>query len=262
MIGKLAYDHIMFRGVSLEEETMGENNGAMAVSFSGFITGLGVALSSVVDPGLPLYVNMMAGAVAIFLVLFTTKVFDWVFLLKIDLAREITRKRNKAAGTIEGAFALSTGFIVSGAFSGEASAQSVVALYGETLLYCLAGTVFAFLSTLVLSFFLGLSLQDEARKGNTAVAVAFGGLFVAVANIVRHVISGPSVGTIINDLVVTLEEFLLGLGLMMVFFIVFDYAVFRRFKFSDELKEPNLSVGFIMAGIFVACSIFSTALLP
>ncbi len=261
LVGKFVFDHIYYKNVSLEEELLQKNNKALAFSFTGFFIGFVFAIYEALDPGYPIYINAITGFLLMFLILFFTKLFDWIFLKRIDLAEEIIDNNNLAAGMVEGAFFFGMGLILSGAFSGPGSAK-ILDVYGESIIFSCIGIVFLFFASFLLSKVLKVDLQEETKKGNIAVGGAFAGLFIAISSVVRIAISGPMGESFLNDLKLTLIDFIFSLILMVIFFFLFDLILFRKFSLSKELKEPNPGAGIMVAGIFIISSILSYFLMP
>ncbi len=261
IVGKFVFDHLYYKRISIERELLSNNNGALAFSFTGFMLGFIIGVLEAIDPSYPAYLNGISGFLVMFLVLFFARVFDWIFLQKIDLPTQIVTHKNIGAGIIEGSLFLSMGLIVAGGFSGGAAGNWIRA-YGESILYCAIALVFFYLSLMFLSKILKVEAQEETKKGNKAVAISFAGLFIAVALNIKYAISGAMEGTLIHDLGITGLDFIASIVLMLIFFYVFDLILFRKFSLSEELKEPNLAAGVILAGVFIISSILSYYLLP
>ncbi len=261
IVGKFIFDHFYYRDISIEKELLSNNNGALAFSFAGFMVGFIIAVLGSVDLSYPIYINAISGFVIMFLILFFTRIFDWIFLKKIDLPTQIISYKNISGGILEGSIFLSMGIIIAGAFSGEGPA-SWVRGYGESILYCTLALVFFYLALLFLSLLLKVDVQKEAKQGNRAVSIGFAGMFIAVSLDIRYAISGAMEGGLLRDMGITLLDFLASITLMIVFFYVFDLILFKKFSLARELKEPNLAAGVILAGIFIISSTLSYYLLP
>ncbi len=261
LIGKYVFDHIYYKNVSLEKELLEKNNKAMAFSYTGFFIGFVFAIYEALDPAYAIFINAITGFLVMFLILFFTKLFDWVFLRDIDLSHEIVTSDNTSAGIIEGSFFFGMGLILSGAFSGPGE-PSILKVYGESILFLIIGIVFLFIGSFVLSWLLKVNLQGEVKDNNVAVASAFGGLFVGISSVIKIAISGPGSGALWVDLKMSFLDFIFSLILMIIFFLLFDLILFRKFSLTKELKEPNVGAGIMIGGIFVISSILSYFLMP
>ncbi len=269
ILGKFIFDWLYYRRLSLELALLEKNNIGLGLSFGGFLLGFGFALSSVLDAQIPIYFNALSGFLTIFIIFVFTRLFDWIFLRKIDFIDQVTKKGNPAAGLIEAAFFIGAGLIVSGAASGES--KGFVFDWLETSIYILIGLFFLFFAYLIFSKILCFSMEKEIEKENLAVSLAYSGLFISIANIVRHAISGdievaPSINDILRiwgeDIFGTVLEFLFGLLIMLGLFFVFDFVLFRKASFSDELLEPNIAVGALLFAIFIFCSFIVIIIFP
>jgi len=263
VIGKIVFDHIIYRGISLEEEILGKNNNALATSFSGFIVGLGFILGESADPFSFILYSMGYIVFSLILLVISLKILDLIFLQKLNIKEEILINKNLAVGLIEGSFGISVGLVIYGALSGDNYYnKEIISTSLETLLFYFIGQIFFILSGIILSFILKIDFQQELKKGNTAAAIAFGGTFISISNVVRYTISGESLQSLILDIWNTCLYFVFAILVFLIFILVFDYIIFRKFKFSDELKEPNLSVGIMLAGLSLVISFLLVMILP
>ena len=256
-LGKIVFDKVYYKKISLEMELLSNNNAALAFSFSGFVLGFIFALVNSIEPTDFIYQDAITGTLVMLLVLLFTRTFDWIFLRRIDLPTEIIDKKNIASGIVEGSFFLSMGIIVAGGFSGEdLGSWTIMSL--ESILYCVIGLVFLFISSIIMSKLLKVDLQEELDQDNRAVGASFAGIFIGVSLAINNAISGPMQKSLLYDLRLTLIDWIISLVFMIIFFYVFDLILFRKFSFKTELKEPNLGAGIILGGIFVVSSFLSS----
>ncbi len=256
IIGKFVFDRLYYKKVSLQMELFSKNNAAMGFSFSGFLAGMSVALVTSIDPLYPPYINGTTGTILLVVILLFTRLFDLIFMRKIDLPTQIIEKQNVAAGITECSFFLSMGIIVSGSFvGGEITSWS--SMYLESIIYSIIGLILFFISSKIMSFILKVDLEEELLEDNRAVATSFSGLFLGVSIVIHEVISGPIAGTILEDIGITLLEWLISIVVMIILFYIFDLILFRKFSFRAELKEPNLGAGIVIGCLFMASSLIS-----
>lgn len=256
IIGKFVFDRLYYKKISLEMELLSKNNIALGFSFSGFLVGLAISLITAIDPLFPVYINGTTGTIILVVILVLVRLFDLVFMKKIDLPTEIIDKKNVASGIVEGSFFLSIGIIVSGSFVGG-DVVSWSSMYIEAIVYSLLGIVLFFISSKIMSFILEVDLEDELLNDNRAVAASFSGLFLGISIVIRDAISGPISGTILKDLGITTLDWFISIVVMIILFYIFDLILFRKFSFKEELKEPNLGVGIIIGSIFLVSSLVS-----
>jgi len=261
LVGKFVFDKIYYKKISLEIELLSNNNAALAFSFTGFIRGFSVALLYAIDPIYPIYLNGITGSLIMVLVLLFTRIFDWIFLKRIDLPTEIIDKKNIASGIVEGSFFLSMGIIIAGGFSGESEIFNGL-IYLESILYCVIGILLLFISSIILSKVLQVDLQQELKQDNKAVGISFAGLFIAISFVIKDAISGPVQISLLYDIKMTFIDYIVSIIMMVVLFYIFDLILFRKFSFKAELKEPNVGAGIILAGIFIVSSTLSFLIVP
>ncbi len=259
--GKLIFDRIYYRRISIEKELLEKNNSSLSFSFTGFLLSLSIALFEGTDPAYPVYINAISGTAILIFILLFTRLFDWIFLRKIDLPTEIIERRNRSAGIIEGGFFLSMGIIAAGALSGEYE-KSIKWSLIDSAFYCALGIFLLFCVSILFSKILKIDLQQEVKRDNMAAGTAFSGVFIAISLVIASAISGPSKGSFVYDLKLTLFDFSFSFLIMIFLFYIFDLLLFRKFSLSEELKEPNLSAGIMIAGIALFSSILSLLILP
>ncbi len=163
---------------------------------------------------------------------------------------------------LKGVSFFSMGLIISGGFSGYDLVTSWCYMYLESVLYCFLGLILLFISSVVLSFMLKINMQEELLKNNSAVAFSFSGIFIATAMVIRDAISGPMQKGLLYDIGITFLDWFVALVIMVVLFLLFDLILFRKFSFKEELKEPNIGAGIIIAIVFISSSLISSIIIP
>ncbi len=260
IVGKIVFDRLYYKQVSIEIELLSKNNIALAFSFSGFMLGLFSALFVSMDLTYPLYINGLTGIIIMVLILLFTRIFDWIFLKKIDLPTEIIDNKNISSGIIEGSFFFSMGLIISGGFSGE-KVTSWLQMYLESIVYCIIGVILLYISSKILSYILKIHMQEELLNKNSAVGASFGGIFISNAIVIKEAISGPVQINIFYDIKITLLDWIFSLFLMILLFFIFDIVLFKKFSFKAELKEPNIGAGIMIGIIFISSALISSLIL-
>jgi len=135
-----------------------------------------------------------------------------------------------------------------------------IVLVGLAFVRLVLAIVFAVVALYTASYVLGkltkgLDAWAEIGKGNTAVAVFMTGLFISVATIIAHGVTGLFVTLDIVGIIVGFIQLILALALA----VVAQYIglsvlgkLTKGIKMWEELKRGNVTVGLMMVAVVIA----------
>lgn len=261
-IGKLIYG-LVHRKINVKSELVDKDNFAFATAHTGYLAGLLLAIgSALVGPSNGIvndFIDLLVyGGLAIILLNISILICDKAILYKFSVYKEIIDDRNAGTGVIEGAMALASGLIIFGAVSGDG-----LGLWHGVLtatVFWMVGQLILILTALVYNWFLSYNVLEHIEKDNVAVGVSFAGLIVAIANLIRHAISGDFV---------TWGDYFAKIGIELAFALVLlpivrllaDVVLLPGRKITDELvhqEKPNVGVALIEAFAYIGGSVLIT----
>lgn len=241
-------------------EMVEKDNLAFSFAYTGYFAGLLLAVGSAVyGESLGLWVDLediaIFGILAIILLNLSSVIIDKVTLRKFSIWKEITEDRNVGMGIIEGANYIASGLIIFGAFTGE-SGNLLFGIY-TAVAYWAIGQLLIIVATALYDRLLPFSLHDEIEKDNNAAGVAFAGLIIAVANLIRNGLMGDFESWDETLLEVAYET---GIGLVVLPLIrtLVDKILLPGRKLSDEIagqEKPNVGAGLIEAFAYIGGSV-------
>lgn len=119
------------------------------------------------------------------------------------------------------------------------------------------GQVILLVASLIYNFSLSYDVFGEIEKDNVAVGVAFAGVLVAIANLVRYAVSGDFISWTDSFSKVGIEM-IIGLLLLPVVRFLADRVLLPGRKITDELvnqEKPNVGVALIEAFAYIGGSV-------
>jgi uncharacterized membrane protein YjfL (UPF0719 family) len=261
-IGKLVYD-LIHKKINVKSELVEKDNFAFSIAHTGYLIGLLFAVgSSIVGPSngiLNDFIDMgIYGGISIILLNLSIIICDKVILRRFSVYKEIIEDRNEGTGVVEAAVAISSGLIIFGAVSGESDGV----LHGilTAVVFWAVGQVALIVTSIIYNVTLSYNVFAEIEKDNVAVGVAFAGILIAIANLVRFAVSGDFVGWGESFTNVGVD---LGIGLLLLPVIRFltDRVLLPGRKITDELvnqEKPNVGVALIEAFAYIGGSVLIT----
>lgn len=261
-LGKVVYDFLHPK-INVNDELVEKDNFAFSIAHTGYLAGLLLAIgSAIVGPSNGLvndFIDMgVYGGVSIILLNLSVIICDKVILRKFSVYKEIIEDRNEGTGVVEAAVAIASGLIIFGAVSGEGTGlvQGII----TAVVFWAVGQVVMILTALIYDFTLSYSVSDEIEKDNVAVGVAFAGVLVAIANLVRYAVSGDFISWI-DSFSKLGVELIVGLLLLPVVRFLADRVLLPGRKITDELvhqEKPNVGVALIEAFAYIGGSVLIT----
>lgn len=261
-IGKLVYD-LIHKKIDVKSELVEKDNFAFSIAHTGYLIGLLLAIgSSIVGPSNGIvndFIDMgIYGGISIILLNLSIIICDKVILRQFSVYKEIIEDRNEGTGAVEAAVSIASGLIIFGAVSGESAGIEHGIL--TAVVFWAVGQLVLILTSIIYNLTLSYNVFDEIEKDNVAVGVAFAGILIAIANLVRFAVSGDfhswieSFSNIGFDLII-------GLFLLPVVRFLADKVLLPGRKITDELvnqEKPNVGVALIEAFAYIGGSVLIT----
>lgn len=261
-IGKLVYDFI-HKKIDVKSELVEKDNFAFSIAHTGYLIGLLFAIgSSIVGPSNGIvndFIDMgIYGGISIILLNLSIIICDKIILRRFSVYKEIIEDRNEGTGAVEAAVSVASGLIIFGAVSGESTSIEHGIL--TAVVFWTVGQLVLIATSIIYNLTLSYNVSDEIEKDNVAVGVAFSGILIAIANLVRFAVSGDfiswseSFSNIGFDLII-------GLLLLPVVRFLADKVLLPGRKITDELvnqEKPNVGVALIEAFAYIGGSVLIT----
>lgn len=250
-IGKWAFK-LRKSTINFSNELVEKDNLAFSFAYVGYFAGLILAVGSAIygeSNGLLVDLVDMGifGLLAIILLNLSSTIMDKITLSKFSIWKEITEDRNAGMGIIEGANYLGSGLIIFGAITGE-SGNLLFGIY-TALLYWVLGQVLILISTALYNKLVPYDIHREIEKDNVAAGIAYAGLIIAMANLIRNALMGN-----FDNWVDTLFEvgYEAGIGIIILPLIrtLVDKILLPGRNLNDEIanqETPNSGAGLIEA---------------
>ncbi len=250
-IGKLAFK-LRKNKIDFNNELVEKDNLAFSFAYVGYFAGLILAVGSAIygdSNGLLVDLVDMAlfGILAIILLNLSSTIIDKITLSKFSIWKEIIDDRNAGMGIIEGANYLGSGLIIFGAITGE-SGNLQFGIY-TALLYWVLGQALILVSTALYNRMVSYNIHKEIEKDNVAAGIAYAGLIIAMANLIRNGLMGNFDNWVDTLLEVGYEA---GIGIIVLPLIrtLVDKILLPGQKLSDEIanqETPNSGAALVEA---------------
>ena len=179
--------HDLLSPYNLAKELTGHDNKAVALSFAGYIYGVGLILFGVITNGgeesvASLSTNIISvvgwGTGGILFLILARLINDNILLRNFCNTKELVEDRNVGTGAVECGSFIGSALIIHAALTGED--RGLVAGIVSTVIYFIMGQIgfliFGFLYGKTLRF----DLHDEIEKDNVSAGVSFGFNLVAI----------------------------------------------------------------------------------
>ena len=238
-IAKVAYTGI-YRRVDLRAALFDRNNHALAVSTSGYLLGVVIALGGVLEGSsagwqADLVSIALSGGEAILLMLIASFLCEKLLLPHFNNTVEVVDNGNLGAAFVEAGVHVANGLIVLAINQGTGEhwiglafwllAQAVLVLFG--LVYEMATPH---------------KIHDELGQANGAVGLALGGAIVGMGNVISLAVSGDFMGWT-ESLISFVAYAVFGCVVLFVIKKLTDLLLAPGVKLSDEQTEGSLNLG-------------------
>ena len=255
-IGKKVYDY--FTSYKIDKELTTNDNKAVAVSFAGYLTGLGIIIWGVVSSPSSSD-NVMFGmevsdmsllitdivqviiwsSIGIILLNISKLVNDKLILSKFNNTKELIEDKNVGTGAVDfGAF-IASAIIIKSVISGETVDCMGTEMLG-TLIFFVAGQILFIIFAMIYQKITSYDFHAEIERDNAAAGLSFGLALVAVGMLIAHPILNS------DSLVRVGVWFVLGTVLLIISKKVVDKLIFPDHKVDDEIsKDQNWGVALV-----------------
>ena len=255
-IGKRVYD--IFTPYKIDKELTTNDNKAVAVSFAGYLTGLGIIIWGVVsspssaesvmfemeNADMALFLTdviqvIIWSFVGIVLLNISKIVNDKLILSKFDNTKELITDKNVGTGAVDfGAFVASA-IIIKSVISGESTTSIGYEIMG-TIIFFAVGQILFVVFAIIYQKMTNYDFHAEIERDNEAAGVSFGLALVAVGMLIANPI-------LKSDSLVRLGVwFILGVVLLIISKKIVDKLIFPDHKVDDEIsKDQNWGVALV-----------------
>jgi uncharacterized membrane protein YjfL (UPF0719 family) len=180
--GKKIYD--MLTPYSLDEQLTKVDNKAVAISFAGYMFGLGIILwgvssgENIKNFYMDLLDTVIWGAIGIVLLQISRVVNDKILLSRFDNVKELVQDRNIGTGAVEAGAYIGVALLIMAAISGEDT--GFFEGIASTLVFFVCGQAGFILFGKLYQMITRFDLYEEIEKDNASAGVAFGMTLIAV----------------------------------------------------------------------------------
>lgn len=261
LISRKVYQ-ILHKDIKMNYELVENDNFSFALANVGYLSGIVLSLvGALTGETTGNLINdvlnfSMYACMSIILLNLSIIINDKLILRKIDLKRELLEDRNIGVGALEASISISTGLIVYGAVSGDSLHQNIDGV-ATTIIFWVIGMIMFFISTIVYNAILNFNLLEEIEKDNFAVGVAYSGVIISIANLIRNGIQGDFVSWD-TSLYSIVYNSIIALAILPIVRIIADKLLLPGRKLTDELvnqEKPNVGAGLIEAFAYIGGSI-------
>ena len=190
-LAKIAYTGV-YRRVSLSAEIFEHSNHALAVSTSGYLLGIVIALGGALSgPSAGYAADLTAiallGVQTIVMMLVASFICEKVLLPHFDNTKEVVGDQNLGTAFVEAGMHIANGLIVLSIHQGAGPWQTGLVFWGlAQVVLVLAGLLYEWSTP--------HKVHDELERDNAAVGLAFGGVLVGMGNVVSIAVAGDFEG--------------------------------------------------------------------
>lgn len=253
---------LLHKEINMNYELVEKDNFAFAVANVGYLSGVIISLggaltgSSTGNLIIDLIGFSLYALLSIALLNLSILLSDYLILRKISLKHELIEDQNVGVGAIEGAVSIATGLIIYGAVSGDSNLDVMNGFLSTTIFWAV-GMLMFFASTFVYNAILNYNLLEEIKKDNVAVGVAYSGVIISIANLIRSGTQGNFISWELSAYSI-LTNSLIALAVLPLVRFIADKLLLPGQKLTDELvnqEKPNVGAGLIEAFAYISCSI-------
>ena len=255
-VGKKVYD--VLTPYNLNEQLIEVDNKAVALSFAGYMFGLGIILWGVLsgettkDFYLDLLDMVIWGVIGIVLLQISRVVNDKILLSRFDNIKELVEDRNIGTGAVEAGTSIGTALLIMAAISGEDT--SFLAGLVSTLIFFFCGQVGFILFGKLYQGITRFDLHAEIEKDNASAGVAFGITLVAI-------------GLLLSDFIVKSDSlvgfavwFVLSAFLLVINRYLVDKIILPGQLLDEEIsKDQNWGAALVEGGMAVMIAFLMNA---
>jgi len=240
-LGKKVYD--LLTPYNLNQELVDLDNKAVAVSFAGYLFGLGIILWGVLGDSpegilatkkefhMDLLNTAIWGGIGIILLQLARIINDKLVLYRFDNIKEIVKDRNIGTGAVQGGAFIGSALIIRASLIG--GDDGFVTSIALALIFFTLGQLGFIIYAKCYQFATSYDIHEEIEKGNIAAGVAFGMSLIAVGVL----ISGYMVK---HDSILGLGIwFVIGTILLLMTRLLVDKIILPGRLLDDEIKQDQ-----------------------
>ncbi len=261
VISRYVYQSL-HKGININHELVEADNFAFSFAHVGYLTGIIIALGGVLTGSST--GNLIADLIdfslyailSILLLNLSILLNDLLILRKINLKHELVEEQNIGVGVLEASISIATGLLIYGAVSGD-SHNDLINGFLSTVIFWVVGMILFVISTFVYNAILKFSLLEEIEKNNFAVSVAYSGVIISIANLIRHGIQGDFISWEVSAENI-LYNSVLALAVLPFVRLIADKLLLPGQNLTDELvnqEKPNVGAGLVEAFAYIGCSV-------
>ncbi len=252
----------LHKEIKINYELVEADNFAFSFAHVGYLTGIIIALGGVLtgnstDNLINDLIDFSLYAIlSIILLNLSILLNDLLILRKMNLKHELIEDQNIGVGVLEASISIATGLIIYGAVSGD-SHNDMINGFLSTVIFWGVGMLMFVISTFAYNAILKFSLLEEIKKNNFAVGIAYSGVIISIANLIRHGIQGDFISWEASAQNI-LYNSVLALVLLPFIRLIADKLLLPGQNLTDELvhqEKPNMGAGLVEAFAYVGCSI-------
>lgn len=253
---------LLHKEINMNHELVEKDNFAFALANVGYLSGVIIALGGALTgtTKLDLINDLISfsfyGFLSIILLNLSIILNDFLILRRMNLKHELVEDQNVGVGVLEAAISIATGLIIYGAVSGD-SQHDVINGFYSTVIFWIVGMLLFVVSTIVYNAILSFNLLDEIKKNNFAVGIAYSGVIISIANLIRHGIQFDFISWEASAYAI-LYNSIIALAVLPIVRLIADKLLLPGQKLSDELvnqEKPNIGAGLVEAFAYIGCSI-------
>ena len=261
LLGKVFYDHTT--AYKFNEELTTKDNPAFGTCLSGYLIGLGIAMSGALfGTGWSLRENILivlaGGIAAVILMRLSVLINDKLILYKFSIDKEMIEDRNLGTGFVVAGSCLATGLMLNGVLTGESA--SFLMSIRDIIIYFTLGQLILILGGLVFQLMTSYDVyQVIGRDNNIPAGISFGGFLVALGIIIRTGLVGAG-SNLLEEIGTMIVIAFVGIILLAITRIIADKVFLPTSALSKEVaKDKNPAAGAIAAACFICIAILLAA---
>jgi len=252
----------LHKEININHELVEADNFAFSFAHVGYLTGIIIALGGVLTGSstgslvTDLIDFSLYAVLSVVLLNLSILLNDLLILRKMNLRHELVEDQNIGVGVLEAAISIATGLIIYGAVSGD-SHHDVINGFLSTVIFWAVGMIMFVISTFAYNAILKFSLLEEIKKNNFAVGIAYSGVIISIANLIRHGIQGDFVSWQVSAENI-LYNSVLALAVLPFVRLIADKLLLPGQNLTDELvnqEKPNVGAGLVEAFAYIGCSV-------
>ena len=257
-VAKKAYDVVT--AFDLNHELVEVDNKSVAVSFMGFLFGIGIVIWGVLGDGSNLASTYLADLLStvlwtflgIILLLIAGWMNDKFVLYTFNSEKELIKDKNVGTGAVQCGAYISSALIIRSSLTGEESIWIISLIL--TLVYFILGQIFLIIYAHFYQKATTYDLHAEIEKDNISAGVSFGMSLVAVgvfiSSYIKHNDSLPGL----------VVWFIIGVALLLASRFIVDKILLPGSALDDEIKkDQNWGAALIEGAVAIVLALILTA---